>query len=94
MVLINGNELLSTIERYSARAENYAVNPRNLSGIDMERMVLNINRQFLNFLCSARSFLDHNETKIKKYYGKQSERYERFKDATREVSTIIFHTGL
>jgi hypothetical protein len=82
IALLNHDDFLNTIEEYT---QEYAKNPQNLTFIVMERMVLNINRHLLNFLSSARSFLDHNETKLKKQFGDQSKEYERFRDACTEV---------
>jgi len=46
----------------------------------MERMVLDTNKYFLNYLSSVKTFLDHTETKLKKNYGDQSQRYKCFKE--------------
>lgn len=44
---------------------------------------LNLNRLFLNYLSSFRSFLDHSETTIKRKYGKTSKEAVEFKKITK-----------
>lgn len=87
IVLLNYDDFLSLIEKYR---KEYAESPQSLDFIVMERMVLNINRHILNYLSSVRSFLDHTETKLKKKYGAESNRYQRFKDICKEVYDTNF----
>lgn len=49
-----------------------------------------INRLLLNFLNSARLYLDHTETRLKRTYGKQSEQVKRFKLATSNAYDGLF----
>jgi hypothetical protein len=41
-----------------------------------------VNRRVLNFLCSARTYLDHTETTLKRTYGERSLVATRFREAT------------
>lgn len=41
-----------------------------------------VNRLLANFLSSARLFLDHSETRLARRYGRNSEEFRAFKDAT------------
>ena len=36
---------------------------------NLDRAILDLNRKILNYLCSIRTFLDHNETDVKRSYG-------------------------
>lgn len=78
IVLLNHDDFLGTLKKYSQR---YAENPRAINWIVIERMVLDINRRLLNFLSSIRTFLDHTQTELAKRYGKESDRFKRFKEA-------------
>lgn len=78
IVLLNYDDFLNILKKYS---QEYAENPRAVNWIMIEKMVLNINRHLLNYLSSIRTFLDHTQTKLKKSYGDQSDRFRRFKDA-------------
>lgn len=49
-----------------------------------------INRLLLNFLASARIYLDHTETRLKRRYGKQSKQVKRFKLATSSAYDGLF----
>ncbi|MGG0387828.1 hypothetical protein ABEZ76_07575 [Priestia megaterium] len=49
--------------------------------IKMDRILLDINRLLLNFLSACRTFLDHNQTRLNKEFGSESEQMKRFKAA-------------
>jgi hypothetical protein len=87
IVLLNYDDFLNIIQKYT---KEYAENPQLMNLLIMEKMVLNINRHILNFLSSVRSFLDHTETKLKRNYGAESDRYKRFKDACKKVYDTSF----
>jgi len=38
---------------------------------NLDRAVFDLNSKILNFLASVRTFLDHNETNVKRYYGEE-----------------------
>lgn len=78
IVTSNFNDFVGVLRNYS---QEYAKNPSAVNWIMMEKMVLNINRHLLNYLSSVRTFLDHTETKLKRNYGDQSERFKRFREA-------------
>lgn len=50
----------------------------------------NVNRLFLNLLGSARTFLDHTETYLKRKYGKKSIKVAGFKRKTNELYDSSF----
>lgn len=77
IVLLNYDDFLNLLKKYG---EEYAKNPSSVNWITMERMVLDTNRYFLNYLSSVKTFLDHTETKLKKNYGEESPRYKCFKE--------------
>ncbi len=76
MVRLNYEEFEKQINDY---LEQYIHNSA-MNWKQMEFMSLNVNRIILNFLSIIRTFLDHTETKIKKRYGKDSGRLQRFKE--------------
>ena len=82
IVLLNHDDFLETLRQY---AEMYAKNPGAADSILIEKMELNINRHILNYLASVRTYLDHTQTKLKKKYGEQSERYLHFKRICKEL---------
>jgi hypothetical protein len=49
--------------------------------LPFDRLSLEINTRILNFLSSVRTFLDHTETYLKRRYGENSERFNKFKQA-------------
>jgi|GEM_PF-1703835 len=49
-----------------------------------------VNRLLLNFLTSARLYLDHTETRLKKRYGAESEQFKKFKLATSSAYDELF----
>jgi hypothetical protein len=42
---------------------------------NLDRVILDLNRKILNYLCSMRTFLDHNETDINRSHGKEELKY-------------------
>jgi hypothetical protein len=87
IVSFNFDDFKELIKKY---AEDYSKNPQNINYILLENMILNINRHILNFLASVKCFLDHNETKIKKKFGKKSKRVSYFKEMCSEIYDVNF----
>lgn len=52
-----------------------------LGRFDALQIRLDMNRRTLNFLASARSFLDQTEHLLSRRYGKESDQFRQFKDA-------------
>lgn len=46
---------------------------------DGDKVFQNVNRLFLNYLSSIRTFLDHSETFLKRKYGENSNEFKEFK---------------
>jgi len=66
ITLLNHDDFVETIRSYlEALSTDQDIGKHNL-----DRFVLNLNRKILNYLCSARTFLDHNETELKRSFGK------------------------
>jgi hypothetical protein len=87
IVLLNYDDLLNIIKKYT---KEHAENVHPIDTLFMERMSLNINRHILNLLSSVRSFLDHTETKLKRKYGVESDRYKSFKDVCKKMYDTSF----
>jgi hypothetical protein len=79
ITLLNYNDFLDTIIDYS---DEYNKNPSIANLANMETMLLNINRQIMNYLFSVRTFLDHTEFKLKNTYGDEGAKFLSFKRAT------------
>jgi hypothetical protein len=77
IVALNYEDLQNQLQKL---AREYEADP-SMNWIRMEMMRLMINRHILNFLSAARMFLDHSEYNLKKRYGQNSNRLERFKNA-------------
>lgn len=72
---LNYQEYRTTIHRIAEEYErDYTLNWQRL-----REMVVEINRQILNFLTSMRTFLDHTQTRLDRTYGTESEQFKRFK---------------
>jgi hypothetical protein len=66
VALLNHDDFFNALNKYlDVFQEIQDVGKQNL-----DRAVLDLNRKILNFLCSVRTFLDHNETDINRSYGK------------------------
>lgn len=52
---------------------------------EFDQLFLNVNRLILNFLSTARTFLDHTETRLKRKYGANSEELKKFETSTSEA---------
>lgn len=87
IVALNYDDYGNILKQYGRK---YAEDPRAVNWITMEKMVLDINRHLLNFLSAVRTFLDHTETKLKRHYGSDSNRYKRFKDACSQAYDTNF----
>lgn len=83
-VRLNYYEYVNLLKRY---LQEYTENPRT---INMRVMYFSINRHIFNYLSSIRMFLDHNEYKLKKRYGSDSLRVERFKKTCSQVYDTSF----
>jgi len=77
IVALNYEDLQNQLQKL---AREYEDDP-SMNWIRMEMMRLTINRLILNFLSAARMFLDHSEYNLKKRYGQDSNRLERFRNA-------------
>ena len=72
---LNYQEYRKTIHRIAEEYErDYTLNWQRL-----REMVVEINRQILNFLTSMRTFLDHTQTRLDRTYGPESEEFKQFK---------------
>lgn len=92
----NSQGMLPLVQSNSLELDKYI---SHLQSINHEIPVLHrkhveindeINRLLLNFLNSARLYLDHTETRLKRTYGKQSEQVKRFKLATSSAYDGLF----
>lgn len=52
-----------------------------IDGVTMDQMVGNVNLHIINYLSTVKTFLQHSEFKLKKLYGKTSQRYKNFENA-------------
>lgn len=52
--------------------------------LEMDRVYVDLNRTFINFVTSFKVFMEHTESRLKKKYGKQSEEANEFKKITHE----------
>jgi len=74
VALLNHDDFSKALrEHLSALRETQDVGKHNL-----DQVVLDLNRRILNYLCSVRTFLDHNETDISRSRGEPELKY--FKD--------------
>jgi hypothetical protein len=55
---------------------------QDIDGVEIDQMVGNINLHLLNYLSIVKTFLAHSEFKLKRLYGKNSQRYLNFDNAT------------
>jgi hypothetical protein len=56
-----------------------AYRQKDLDYFDRRPVYLNVNSCLLNYLASVRTYLDYTETRIKRRYGEESERWRGFK---------------
>lgn len=82
MIVLNNNEF---IEFTKSESKILLENSLSVSGDKKSyyKHHLNLNRLFLNYLSSFRSFLDHTETSCKRKYGKESNETIEFKKITK-----------
>ncbi|NGY82219.1 hypothetical protein F6Y03_10935 [Bacillus megaterium] len=80
MINWNYQDIYRKMDYYLAE---YSQNP-SMNWIKMDIMLLDINRHLLNFLSACRTFLDHNQTRLNKEFGTESEQIKRFKVACSE----------
>lgn len=74
--------VLNCREYYDALATGLTLYAdKNREIFDYREFYLTINRYFLNWLSSVRSFLDHNETRIKRKYGDDSQNWKTFQNS-------------
>ncbi|WP_159798927.1 hypothetical protein [Flavobacterium sp. MK4S-17] len=80
MIILNNNELTDLANT----GKDLVHNSLSFTGDKRAYYVhhLNMNRKFLNYLSSIRSFLDHIETNTKRRYGKESYKIQEFKKIT------------
>jgi hypothetical protein len=78
--------VLTDIEEYKELLQQCIEDYKKAKGdwFKMDRIVVNINKGILSVLNSFRLFLDHSETRLKKRFGKNSNRVEKFKKACAE----------
>ena len=77
----NYQAFFDNIQAYLKHVEN-----ENLMHFEVEdKFKLEVNRHFLNFLSSFKTFLDHSETSLKRRFGKESDEVKRFKQACSEA---------
>lgn len=86
MARSNYYDFRNLLKRY---LQQFRANPSMNYG-RMEDMAFEINRYLLNYLASARTFLDHSEYNLKKRHGENSERVEAFKRACKEIYDNCF----
>lgn len=88
--------ILPLVKSNAIEFENYVAHLQNINHkIPVPRLKhveINdeANRLLLNFLTSARLYLDHTETRLKKRYGAESEQYNKFKLATSSAFDGLF----
>jgi len=71
VALLNYDDFFQALDEYlDVFKEAQDIGKHNL-----DRAVLDLNRKILNYLCSIRTFLDHNETDVNRSYGKEEVKY-------------------
>lgn len=71
VTLLNNDDLFNALQGHL----NVLKEVQDIGKHNLDRAVLDLNRRILNYLCSVRTFLDHNETDIKRSYSKDELEY-------------------
>lgn len=71
VALLNHDDFFNTMHEHL----NVLTEIQDIGKHNLDRIVLDLNRRILNYLCSVRTFLDHNETDINRSHGKTEFKY-------------------
>ncbi|MFA6057439.1 MAG: hypothetical protein WC756_04515 [Taibaiella sp.] len=83
LITMNYNDLKAKIAFYCSYKDSN-------KSFDFKETYLDLNRVILNLLSSIRTYLDHNETRLKKKYGETSEEFQLFKRLTSNAFDTSF----
>ncbi len=78
-VIINDREIINFLHTISQDFIQTSVSWNGVKRSDAEGLFSNVNRLFLNYLSSIRTFLDHIETHINRTFGENSKEFTEFK---------------
>lgn len=78
-VIINDREIIDFLQNISQDFLRKSALWNGVKKSDSEELFSNVNRLFLNYLSSIRTFLDHIETHINREFGVDSKEFTEFK---------------
>lgn len=78
-VIKNDSEILDFLNTTSQDFIEKSVSWNGVSKTDLDRLFSNVNRLFLNYLSSIKTFIDHIETHINRKFGEKSKEFIDFK---------------
>ncbi len=78
-VVINDSEIIDYLNVIAQDFIQKSVSWNGVKRADTERLFSNVNRLFLNYLSSIKTFLDHIETHIHRTFGESSSEFTEFK---------------
>lgn len=78
------------LEEYLALEERLLIHGLGPGENKLRSPELDLNRCLMNLLASARSYLDHTETDLKRRFGESDERYQRFRHLTNRLYDSYF----
>ena len=79
-VRINDEELHQFLNSSLVKiAETSAISWNSFSRKDVDKIMMNTNRIFLNYLSSMRTLIEHSSVLLNRKYGKESEQFTEFK---------------
>ena len=67
-----------------------SMSSEQIDGVTTDQMLGNVNLHIMNYLSSVKTFLQHSEFNLKKKYGKNSQRFKSFKNATNHAFDTCF----
>jgi len=79
IVLLNSQDYFRNTKELLADSTHKYMNLNSFNSVDQDFIYLSINRHFLNFLSSFRTFIDHSETILNRKYEKDSIQFQEFK---------------
>jgi hypothetical protein len=78
-VVGNDEEIINYLDSTLQELLHKSISWNSTKREDSEKVYLNANRLFLNYLSSVRTFLDHSETFLNKKFGSKSAQFLEFK---------------